>query len=59
MILVLKHGKISEIGTHKELIKNDGFYKHLWSIQNELEDEFGTEFTSDEYKNLHEELVEA
>ncbi|ORX84705.1 P-loop containing nucleoside triphosphate hydrolase protein [Anaeromyces robustus] len=32
-IVVLNNGMISEQGTHDELIKNNGIYKHLWEIQ--------------------------
>ncbi len=33
-ILVLEEGKISDLGTHDELIKKDGLYKRIWMIQN-------------------------
>ena len=33
VILVLKDGEIIEIGNHKELIKQDGFYKELYYSQ--------------------------
>ena len=32
-ILVLDKGKIIEEGSHKELVKTDGFYKHLFDMQ--------------------------
>jgi subfamily B ATP-binding cassette protein HlyB/CyaB len=33
-IVVMERGRVSEIGTHEELIGNPvGVYKHLWSIQ--------------------------
>jgi len=33
-IIVLKHGQIVEVGSHKQLIrKKDGVYKKLWSMQ--------------------------
>lgn len=32
-ILVLNKGKIIEEGSHKELVKADGFYKHLYEMQ--------------------------
>ncbi len=32
-ILVLEHGKLTNIGTHQELINKDGFYKKVWNIQ--------------------------
>lgn len=33
-ILVIENGKISELGTHDELIVKDGLYKRVWMIQN-------------------------
>lgn len=33
-IVVLKHGQIQEIGTHKDLIKNpESLYSYFWSLQ--------------------------
>jgi ATP-binding cassette, subfamily B, heavy metal transporter len=32
-IIVLNKGHITQIGTHKELIKQNGTYKELWSLQ--------------------------
>jgi ATP-binding cassette subfamily B protein len=32
-IVVMDKGKIIEMGTHQELIENDGFYKTLWDSQ--------------------------
>ena len=32
-IVVLDKGKISESGTHEDLVKLDGFYNQLWQIQ--------------------------
>jgi len=36
-IIVLNHGKIESIGTHKTLIKKDGIYKRIWEIQTSLD----------------------
>lgn len=61
LIMVLHHGEVAELGTHDELMNIEGFYKRLWSIQNELEEEFTEEFTSDEYDDFQEkesEMVE-
>ena len=33
-ILVLKEGKITEEGTHEELIKLKGYYQYLYNLQN-------------------------
>ena len=39
-ILVLEGGRLVQMGTHEELIKQDGLYKRIADIQNLLEDEF-------------------
>ena len=39
-IIVLDKGRVESIGTHEELIKKDGLYSRLWSIQGKLESEF-------------------
>ncbi len=39
-IIVLDKGKIAQIGTHEELVVQEGLYKELWGIQGELEKEF-------------------
>jgi ATP-binding cassette, subfamily B, bacterial len=36
-IIVINHGKIENIGTHKILIKKDGIYKRIWEIQTSLD----------------------
>ena len=33
-ILVLEHGKVTEMGTHAELIRQEGLYKRIYDIQN-------------------------
>ncbi len=33
LIIVLENGKVAEMGTHSELIKNDGLYSRLYKIQ--------------------------
>lgn len=32
-IVVLKNGKIIQIGNHRDLIRQEGEYKHLWNLQ--------------------------
>lgn len=39
-IVVIEDGRISAIGNHEQLSKQEGLYKTLWSIQGALEDEF-------------------
>lgn len=39
-IVVLENGQISAIGTHDELVKQEGLYKSLWDIQGSLEQDF-------------------
>ena len=39
-IIVLDEGKVAAIGTHEELLKNNGFYNELWKIQTNLETEY-------------------
>lgn len=39
-IIVLDKGSVSEIGTHEELLNNNGLYSKLWGIQGILEEEF-------------------
>lgn len=38
-ILVLEHGRIAQLGTHAELINQEGLYQRIWGIQNALEEE--------------------
>lgn len=35
-ILVLEQGKLSDIGTHAELIARPGLYQRLWNLQNSI-----------------------
>ncbi|BDS14502.1 ABC transporter ATP-binding protein [Aureispira anguillae] len=37
-ILVLTDGKVLELGTHKELLKNKSFYREVYDIQSSIED---------------------
>ena len=38
-IIVIKRGEIIEEGTHKELLKNKGYYYELYNSQFDLNDE--------------------
>ena len=42
-VLVMEGGKITDSGTHDELISRDGLYYKIWNIQNDLEEEFERE----------------
>ena len=42
-ILVLDKGRLVQAGTHEELLGQDGLYRRIWDIQNELEDEMECE----------------
>lgn len=36
-ILVLDHGRVIQEGTHESLLEEEGLYRRLWDIQNEVE----------------------
>ena len=38
-IIVLDHGRIVQRGTHHDLLEEEGLYRRLWNIQNDLETE--------------------
>ncbi len=38
-IVVIKHGQIQEMGTHKQLLKNKGYYYDLYSSQFDINEE--------------------
>ncbi|MCK5671899.1 MAG: ATP-binding cassette domain-containing protein, partial [Spirochaetales bacterium] len=44
-ILVLKNGEIVQEGTHQELVKTDGFYKQVFILQTEIEDDLKKELS--------------
>jgi ATP-binding cassette subfamily B protein len=41
LILVMDRGRIIERGTHSELLAQRGFYRHIWSLQNNIEENDG------------------
>ena len=45
-ILVLEDGRITQQGTHEELIREAGLYQRIFRIQSDLEDEFKEENTA-------------
>lgn len=36
VIIVLEEGKIIQMGSHQELIKTEGVYKHIWELQQNI-----------------------
>lgn len=38
-ILVLDRGRISEMGTHEQLLRHGGYYSRIWALQNNGEEE--------------------
>jgi ATP-binding cassette subfamily B protein len=42
-IIILENGRIVQMGTHEELSRQDGLYRRIWQIQNELETELEEE----------------
>ena len=42
-ILILRDGRITEMGTHEQLIKNKGYYYEVFMLQNEGFEEGGDE----------------
>lgn len=45
-IAVLEQGRVTQLGTHAELIKQDGLYGQLWQIQTALEEDLSRELGS-------------
>lgn len=46
-ILVFKEGKIVQRGIHSELINEPGFYKHVFELQNRIEEELVAELAEE------------
>jgi ATP-binding cassette subfamily B protein len=38
LILVMDRGRIVQRGRHEELVKQQGFYRHIWALQNNLQE---------------------
>jgi ATP-binding cassette subfamily B protein len=45
-IAVLESGRVTQRGTHDELIAQDGLYRRLWQIQTALEEDLSRELGS-------------
>jgi ATP-binding cassette subfamily B protein len=37
--VVLEAGRVAQIGSHEDLLRQDGLYRRLWMIQSSLEEE--------------------
>ncbi len=42
-IMVLEHGKVAELGTHRQLLAKDGIYKKIYDVQMNRDDRILTE----------------
>ena len=49
-ILVMKQGQIVQMGNHKELIKEQGFYREIFEMQTQIEKEIVKDVVGDEKK---------
>ncbi|KAJ6441127.1 Actin cytoskeleton-regulatory complex protein end3 [Purpureocillium lavendulum] len=52
LIIVLKEGHVAEMGSHRELIDRAGVYSELWSAQETLFNEDGTERAEGEARDV-------
>ena len=50
IILVLERGELVQIGSHEELLSQEGLYRRIWMIQNSLEEELETEMKNNNVK---------
>ncbi len=41
-IVVLEHGQVTQLGTHRELVAAGGLYQRLWRIQTQLDEDVST-----------------
>ena len=51
-IVVLEDGRVTQIGTHAELVKQSGLYRRVWEIQNSLEEELEQERGAGSYESI-------
>lgn len=48
LILVLDQGRLIQSGTHQELLRQEGLYRKIWSIQNQLEQDLEEDLGQDQ-----------
>ncbi len=55
-ILVLEHGRITQRGTHRELVKQEGLYKEIYELQAKIESEVEREIqaTAQEHRAMRD-----
>jgi ATP-binding cassette subfamily B protein len=46
-IAVIEKGRIAQLGTHDQLVEQDGLYRRLWQIQGALADDLRTELVQE------------
>ncbi len=51
-ILVLEHGRITQHGTHRELVKQDGLYRQIYELQAKIESEMDSAIAADAGENI-------
>ncbi|HZQ07207.1 MAG TPA: ABC transporter ATP-binding protein [Anaerolineae bacterium] len=54
MILVLEHGRITQRGTHRELVKQDGLYRQIYELQAKIEVEIESAVAAANQTTEHE-----
>lgn len=50
-IAVLEKGRITQLGTHSDLIAQDGLYRRLWQVQTALEEDLTRELGTSEIRS--------
>jgi ATP-binding cassette subfamily B protein len=51
-IFVIEAGRITQHGTHAELVQQEGLYRGLWKIQSELEEDLQAELANDNVASI-------
>jgi ATP-binding cassette subfamily B protein len=50
-IAVLEHGRLTQLGTHDQLVAREGLYQRLWQIQTALEEDLRAELENNQPTN--------